>query len=312
MNRDGRSENQELLSGNPISGRLLDPYLLRTFLAVARDSSFSEASRKLGMRQSTVSDHVRRLEQHLGRQVFIRDTHSVALTQDGEALVGYAQLILDTCERAETYFAGTRLRGRVRFGATEDLVAAFLPDILERFTRRHPEIDLELTVALSTRLVTRFDAGELDLVFCKRWPGEERGELVWRDEIAWIGRPDTVERFAQRDGRLLPLILYPPPSITRSIAINALTEAELGWRVACTSDTLSGLTTAVSAGLGVMVLSRRLVPPELVDLGENAGLPSLGSLDFVLLRGSSRAHAPVAELAAAILAKSRSFKSAQD
>ena len=46
---------------------MLDPVLLKTFLVIAEGNSFSETSRKLAMRQSTVSDHVRRLEQHLGR-----------------------------------------------------------------------------------------------------------------------------------------------------------------------------------------------------------------------------------------------------
>jgi DNA-binding transcriptional LysR family regulator len=298
-------KTQELLSGKPIIERPLDPILLRTFLVIAQGHSFSEASRKLAMRQSTVSDHIRRLEHHLGRQVFARDTHSVALTKDGEALVGYARQILDTCERAERYFAGTRLRGRLRFGATEDLVASFLPDILEEFTRQHPEIDLELTVALSTRLVTRFEAGELDLVFCKRWPGETRGELVWRDEIVWVGRADSREKMSNAEEVILPLILYPPPSITRSIIIAALTEAEMAWRVACTSDTLTGLTTAVSAGLGLMVLARRLVPANLVILDDRPSLPSPGQLDFVLLRGAPSSQTPIAEMAAAILSKSR-------
>lgn len=63
---------------------MLDPLLLRTFLVIAEGHSFSETSRKLAMRQSTVSDHVKRLEQGLGRQLFVRDTHSVALTREGE------------------------------------------------------------------------------------------------------------------------------------------------------------------------------------------------------------------------------------
>lgn len=297
-------KRQQLLSAQPITDRLLDPVLLRTFLVVAQGNSFSETSRRLAMRQSTVSDHIRRLEQHFRRQLFLRDTHSVALTKEGEALVGYAQLILDTCERAERYFAGTRLRGRFRFGASEDLVASFLPEILEAFTRGHPDIDLELTVALSTTLISRFDNGELDLVFCKSWPGEERGQLVWRDEVTWVGRPHVLADASLRD-RVLPLIVYPPPSMTRSMVMAALTQAQLGWRLACTSDTLTGLVAAVGAGLGVTVLARKLIPAGLVDLKPAASLPPLGSLDFILLSSPRGPRAPIAEMVAAILSKSR-------
>ena len=285
---------------------MLDPVLLRTFLMVAQGNSFSETGRKLDMRQSTVSDHIRRLEQQLGRQLFLRDTHSVALTPEGDALIGYARLILDTAERAQQYFAGTRLRGRLRFGASEDLVVSFLPEVLKTFTRDHPGIDLELTVALSTPLISGFEAGDFDLVFCKRWPGEERGELVCRDDLAWVGRPDIIEAKPMWSDGALPLILYRPPSITRSIAIAALAQAGISWRLACTSDSLSGLVAAAQAGLGVTAFAKGLLPPGLIDLETVIALPRLGALEFILLRNTRTLRAPAAELASAIITRARS------
>jgi DNA-binding transcriptional LysR family regulator len=282
---------------------MLDPLLLRTFLVIAQGNSFSETSRKLSMRQSTVSDHVRRLEESLGRQLFLRDTHSVALTPEGEALIGFARTILETSERAERHFAGAKLRGRVRFGASEDLVLSWLPSVLKAFINDHPEIDLEFTIALSSTLIARHDAGDLDIVLCKRWPGDDRGEIVWRDEIVWAATsPDVAVA-----GGPVPLILYPPPSITRSIALAALGQAGVAWRIACTSDTLSGVVAATQAGLGVMVLSRKLLPPTLFEIKLSKSLPPLGSLDFILLRSARAPRAPVAELSAAIVAKGISF-----
>ncbi len=278
---------------------MLDPLLLRTFLVIADGNSFSETSRKLSMRQSTVSDHVRRLEQCLGRQLFLRDTHSVALTSEGEALIPFARTILETGERAERHFAGTKLRGRVRFGASEDLVVAWLPSILKAFMTDHPEVDLEFTIALSSTLIARYDAGELDIVLCKRWPGETRGELVWRDAIVWAGcKADPAEI-----GRPVPLILYPPPSITRSIALAALSQAKVAWRVACTSDTLSGVVAAARAGFGITALARKLVPDGLVEVAGDPEMPTLGTIDFILLRPARGPRAPVSELSTAILAK---------
>ena len=285
---------------------MLDPVLLRTFLTVAQGNSFSETARKLDMRQSTVSDHVRRLEQELGRRLFLRDTHSVALTPEGDALIGYARLILDTSERARQFFAGTRLRGRLRFGASEDLVVSFLPTVLKSFTRDHPEIDLELTVALSTVLISGFDAGEYDLVFCKRWPGEDRGELVCRDNLVWVGQQEMLETKPSWADAALPLILYRPPSITRSLATATLARAEIGWRLACTSDSLSGLIAAVQAGLGVTVLAQGLIPSGLADIEAAVNLPRLGALEFILLRNTRLLRAPAEELATAIMTRARS------
>ncbi|CAM5663064.1 LysR substrate-binding domain-containing protein [Streptomyces hirsutus] len=63
---------------------------------------------------------MRRLEDATGRQLFTRDTHSVELTEDGEAMLGFARRILDVHEQAAQFFTRTRLRGRLRFGASED------------------------------------------------------------------------------------------------------------------------------------------------------------------------------------------------
>src|SRR5271166_1088111 len=121
-------------------------------MAVAKAASFSEAGRRLGLRQSTVSQHIRRLEEAASRRLFVRDTHSVTLTADGQAMLGLAQGILEANERARRYFAGSELRGRVRFGASEDFVTSRLPEVLADFVRQHPLVDLELTVDLSATL----------------------------------------------------------------------------------------------------------------------------------------------------------------
>ncbi|MFD9905502.1 LysR substrate-binding domain-containing protein [Streptomyces sp. NPDC059063] len=279
---------------------MYDPAQLRTFLAVAQTLSFTQAARRLGLRQSTVSQHVRRLEDAAGRQLFTRDTHSVELTEDGEAMLGFARRILEAHEQAATFFTGTRVGGRLRFGASEDFVLTRLTDILESFRRGHPEVDLELTVELSGTLHEHLDAGRLDLVLAKRRPEDPRGELVWHDDLVWIGAP----RLRLDPERPVPLIVYPPPGITRALAMEALERVGRPWRVACTSGSLNGLVAAARAGLGVMAHSRGLIPPGLVRLPERAGLPELGSVDFVLLHGERRASESGAAdaLARAILA----------
>src|SRR5579872_3656293 len=165
---------------------MYDPLWLKSFVTVAATLSFSEAARRLGLRQSTVSQHVARLEGALARRLFLRDTHRVALTADGDAMLSHARLILEAYERARLQFAGRELRGRVRLGAAEDLVSSRLPDVLRDFRRLHPSVDLELTVGLSARLYRQLEDGALDLVLGKRRVGEERGQLIHRERLAWV------------------------------------------------------------------------------------------------------------------------------
>lgn len=272
---------------------MFDPTQLRTFLTVARTRSFTAAAGRLGLRQSTVSQHVRKLERVAGTTLLVRDTHSVELTGDGEAMTRFADTILRTGERAMDYFARSELRGRLRLGVSEDFVLTELPEILRDFRDRHPMVDLELSVEFSDRLHERLLAGELDVVFGKRRQGEQHGRLVWWEKLAWIGAPQTrVDIDAP-----VPLIVYPPPSITREQAFGALDGAGLDWRVSCVSGSLSGLRAAALAGLGVTVHARSLIPPGLVTLDANTGLPDPGEVEFMLLTGRDAAGTAAGELA---------------
>ena len=281
---------------------MFDPVLLRTFLTVAETGGFTAAARRLDLRQSTVSQHVRKLEHLAGRQLFARDTHSVELTGDGEAMIGFARSILAWQERATAYFAGPELRGRLRFGASEDFVLSRLSDILRNFRATHPLVDLELNVELSGMLHDRLRAGELDLVLGKRHPGERHGRLMWREPLVWTGIADT--RWPVDTP--VPLIAYPPPSVTRARALDVLRRSGQPWRVVCTSASLNGLRAATLAGLGVSVFARSQIPDGLVELATDAAdrpLPDLGDVEFVLIGRSTARSAAADALADAIAAE---------
>ncbi|MCK8785909.1 LysR family transcriptional regulator [Roseomonas sp. NAR14] len=282
-------------------------------MAVAQSRGFTAAAARLGLGQPTVSGHVRRLEAACGRRLFRRDTHSVALTPDGEAMLGFARAVLETEEQARRHFAASTLRGRLRFGASEDLVQHGLPGILREFVRAHPLVDLELTVGLSGTLHGRLEEGALDLVFAKRRAseaapggegaevpaGESRSQPVWRERLAWIGAPDARPDPAQP----LPLILLAPPSITRTMALETLARHGRAWREVCTSSSHSGQRAAALAGLGIGVHARSLIPPGLAEL-QAPHLPPPGTVEFIVTGGRRALRGPAGALAALIRANS--------
>ena len=257
---------------------MLDLIQLRSFLALEQMGSFTLAAEKLGLGQSTVSQHIQRLETSLGRRLVARDTHRVALTADGEALLGHARAMLAIDSQVHALFTETKLRGRLRLGVSEDFVASRLTGVLEDFVRAHPSIDLELTVALSGVLYQLQDSGDIDLVLAKRRLGDTRGRLIYREPLIWLARDP--EAMLSREA--LPLIAFPPPSITRSIAVEALNRAQVAWRVVCTCGSLSGLTAVARAGMGVLVQPRSMAPAGLKEIiGDR--LPSLEDVEFVLV-----------------------------
>ncbi|MGH3264265.1 MAG: LysR substrate-binding domain-containing protein [Trebonia sp.] len=276
---------------------MLDPVLLRSFLAVAQTLSFTQAGERLHLSQPTVSQHVRKLEESVGRQLFERDTRAVTLTNDGEAMAGFARTILAAGEQATSYFTGSAVRGRLRFGASDDLAVTQLPQILREFRQLHPRVDLELTVGQSGVLHRRLNSGHLDLVFVKNEPGDSRGQLLRRDRLVWVGLPRTVVE----PDRPVPVVAYQAPSYSRTATLRALERAGRTWRITCNTRELNGVIAATRAGLGIAVFPHSLVPSELVQLAASQGLPELGDIDIVLVTNPRAPREPVDALTTAIL-----------
>ena len=158
-----------MLSGTPLTTltiivnadhnpRMLNPVWLNTFATVAASHSFTDAGRQLGLTQSSVSEHIRRLEESVGRRLLIRDTHSLALTADGEAMLVHARVILEAMAHAESQFRSPRLRGRVRLGSSDDLALGPLPSVLAAFRNTHPDVELEITIGMTGQLYQLLDA----------------------------------------------------------------------------------------------------------------------------------------------------------
>ena len=278
---------------------MFDPVLLRSFVAVAETLSFTQSAHQLSLSQPTVSQHIRKLELAAGRNLVTRDTRSVALTDNGEAMLGFARTILAAQDQAQSYFTGSAMRGRLRFGSADDLALTQLPGILRDFRQLYPQINLELTVSQSPTLLRRLAAGALDLVFIKQDPGSTEGRLVRRDRMVWLGhRSMTLDRDAP-----VPLIAYQAPSLSRMYAIRSLESVGRMWRITCNVKEVNGVLAAVRAGIGIAVFPQSLIPPDLAQVSANYELPELGDVGFSLLDNPSAPRGPIDALTAAILSR---------
>src|SRR5712675_2307278 len=275
---------------------MLDFELLRAFVAVADCGGFHRAAERLNLTQSTISQQIKRLELETKRPLFRRTTRSVALTDDGEMLLGDARRLLQLEEAARLRLAAPRLSGTVRLGVVEEVAGGSLPSVLGRFAALHPGVKLEVQISVSVDLIEQLDAGRLDVVFAKRPLGTSKGRLIWREPMVWA----AAETFELVAGAALPLALYRERSVSREAALIALRESELVWQIVSTSPSLTGVRAAALAGLAITPLPASAIVAGLRVLGVESGLPVLPDLEFAIFE-RKRPDAAAAALTAVLV-----------
>src|SRR5215208_4519171 len=127
---------------------LIDVDQLRTFIAIVETGSFTKAAEVVHKTQSAVSMQMKRLEERLGKAIFARDGRASKLTEDGDRLLDYARRIIKLNVEALAAF---------------DDAERYLPEIMARFSRAYPSVELTVTCEPSVELVERIDSNELDL-----------------------------------------------------------------------------------------------------------------------------------------------------
>jgi DNA-binding transcriptional LysR family regulator len=276
---------------------MLDFELLRAFVAVADHGGFHRAAERLNLTQSAISQQIKRLELEAKRPLFRRTTRSVALTDDGEMLLGDARRLLQLEEAARHRLSAPQLSGLVRLGVVEEVAGGSLPSALGRFATLHPGVKLEVQISVSAELIEQLHAGKLDVVFAKRPLGTSRGRLVWREPLVWA----AADSFDPVSRAVLPLALYRERSVSREAALVALGEGDRAWEIVYTSPSLTGVRAAALAGLAITPLPASAIIAGLRVLGPGDGLPRLPDLEFAIYE-KTRPDKAASALATALLA----------
>ncbi|WP_019646838.1 LysR substrate-binding domain-containing protein [Novispirillum itersonii] len=268
--------------------RDLETALLRTFVSVADSGGFTRAGGRVNRTQSTVSQQVRRLEEQLGCRLLDRNAHGVTITEAGERLLGYARRILQLNEEALGVFTLPPVE-TVRIGVTEDFAVEDLPALLMAVKAEMPDVQLEMRTDLSVVLAADLDQGALDIALYKSLTVPTRSVGVYTDWLVWAAAAQTRPELEP----VFPLVAFRQGCIYRNHAIQVLEEQGRRWRVAYTSENVSGVLAAIRAGFGVGVLSASAVPADLRALGTDSGLPPLPTAHLVLQTRRSATGGPL-------------------
>ena len=257
--------------------KALDIETVQAFVLVADLASFTRAAEAMDATQSAVSLRIKRLEDGLGRRLFDRTPRRVRLTAAGQLFLERARMLIAAHGNALDAFESERRRLVV--GISDHAVGAELPLLLRHVKRAEPGLVLEMRVGSSRDILAAFDAGALDAVIVMGHDaGRRDGEVLCAEAFGWMAARD----FAHRPGDPLPLAAHSDICHMRGMGVAALDAAGIPWVEVFVGGGVGTIAAAVSAGLAIAVLGRRVAPSGAVDVGPALGLPALPPRDLVL------------------------------
>ncbi|HET7912416.1 MAG TPA: LysR substrate-binding domain-containing protein, partial [Pseudolabrys sp.] len=252
---------------------MLDIDQLRTFIAISETGSFTKAAEVVNKTQSAVSMQMKRLEERLERPIFARDGRASKLTEDGQRLLDYARRIVKLNVETLAAFSDAELSGRVRLGVPDDYADRYLPEIMARFSRGYPAVELSVICEPSVDLLERIDANEIDLAIVTNCESKRASETFRRERLLWV----TSNRHSTHLEERMPLALGRPSCTWRRIAIERLEAIGRPFRVLYSSSNAGAVAAAVLAGLAVSVLPESGLRPGMRVLSASDGFPDLPS-----------------------------------
>jgi DNA-binding transcriptional LysR family regulator len=288
----------------------LDLDLLRTFVIIAEEQSFTRAADRVGRTQSAVSLQMQRLESVLGQTLLERSKgNTVILSAQGLALLSRAEEILKLNDDIVNSLRQKSAQTVVRFGMAAEVPNHFLSSLFERFLQLAPLVEIMVTIAPSCELAAKLKLGELELIIVedglapRQWPAIE----LWRQRLLWV----TSETHNQHFRDPLPLALSPsecqfrPPWLTECLwhgfAVRALEQSKRKYRKVSTANTTAGHLAAASAGLAVTAtMSIADLPAGLRAVKPDEGLPPLPEVSILMLKSRDGSQ-PMTDLLANLI-----------
>lgn len=267
------NETERTSPVQPLQNTLLETDLLKTFATISETGSFTVAAKRVFRSPSAVSMQIKRLEDQLGRALFIRHPRHVTLTADGEAFLVHARDILRINDEALSRFRVPQLEGRVRLGVPDDFGVRYLPAVLSRFASTHPLVEVEVFLSTTISLSQQFEAGEIDMILTVSAQSDTApGELIYSEPLVWVGARDGAA-FSRTP---VPLAMSAHGCPWRAAALAALDEGNVRYRIAYTSETGAGQLAAVVADLAIAPLPISLVGEDYRKLTEKDGFSKIG------------------------------------
>jgi len=245
---------------------------LRSFLAVARNRGISRALGELHLTQPAVSRQIKSLEESLGTELFLRKGRFLKLTEAGYILEHYAAKVFQLLTKAQEEIDGLKglIRGHLRISAATTVGIYMIPDILGTFKAEYPGIEISLNISNKEEVLRQVKTGGVDLGFAGPpipFP-DFASHAFMEDGMVLIVSPQ--HPFAARDNIKAEdlaedvFIHREVGSGTREIIDEALRRAGVTLDQTMELASTEGIKKAVTANLGISIVSSRAVTLEVM------------------------------------------------
>ena len=234
-------------------------------------SNFSRAAKLLSLSQPNVSLHIRNLENELDTTLFIRSPKQVKVTEAGEMLYIRAKKILSLYEEAKQEIASQKhiVQGTVTIGASFTIGEYILPRLLARYANENPLVHVEVTVGNTEQVIAKTKSNQLDI-------GLIEGEIQDLDVDAVPFMEDEMIIIAPSNHPLAQLRMVKPDMLhdqswiwrekgsgTRAYSDQLIETLQIPVKRSFIFSSSQGVKEAVSAGLGIAMISKLTVQKEL-------------------------------------------------
>lgn len=244
---------------------------LEIFRTVVAEGGVTRAAERLNRVQSNVTTRIKQLEESIGVPLFVRDRKRLVLTASGEALLDYAERILDLVQEAREVVSPQNPRGRLRIGSMESAAASRLPAPLAEFHQRWPEVRLELSTGPTDVLIAGVRAGKLDaaLVAGPIEDGALSATPLYKEELLLVTPRSHRRVRSPEDVMLDTLIVFEQGCAYRRHAESWFAGQGKGGVPVRTLELASyhAILACVAAGAGVAVVPRSVIAMQMEPHG---------------------------------------------
>ena len=220
-------------------GRRIKLQDLHVLMTVAQAGSMGKAAQRLSTSQPAISRSIAGLEHALGVRLLERTAHGVAPTDYGRALLEGGGAAFDELLQAvkKIEFLADPASGEVRVGSTVFTAASFVAAVIDRLSRRYPNMRFQLTTASWEELHAMLGERKVDFLITRRFDAEARDRLDFEflfDEsfVVVAGARSPLARLRKIELRDLAAerwVLPPPGSMVTSIAMRAFAESGVDY-----------------------------------------------------------------------------------